>query len=147
LHKISLFKTNDIDEALHLWYKNHLKYSNTVSLPNFLPDGRQNLENYFTERIQNEHAIILKENNKILGYFTWIQFDFHNEKSAFCPIIGHFGDDEYKEMIYTVMYNHVSNEWVRNDIFNHLWMIYFEDNFLKNLVMIWVLVHTLLMLV
>jgi ribosomal protein S18 acetylase RimI-like enzyme len=122
---------NDIDEVINLWYKNHSVYFDDKVLPDFFPGGKLEMEKYFYERTNNRNAIIIKEKNNILGYFSWILINFHNEKSAFCPIIGHFGIDEVREMIYTDLYNCVSKEWIKNDIFNHLWMINSKDNFLK----------------
>jgi ribosomal protein S18 acetylase RimI-like enzyme len=121
----------DINEVIDLWYENHLTYCDGKMLPAFLPGGKQNMVKYFTERMVDEAAIILKDENNIIGYFSWISFIFHNEKSAFCPIIGHFGIEDSKEIVYTHLYNYVSKEWVKNDIFNHLWMINSKDNFLK----------------
>jgi ribosomal protein S18 acetylase RimI-like enzyme len=122
---------SNINEVIDLWNKNHSIYCNDKVLPKFLPGGKQKMEDYFLQRINNKGAITLKDKNKILGYFSWIPFHFHNEKSVFCPIIGHSGIEDDKEIIYTQLYNYVSKEWVKNDIFNHLWMIYNKDNFLK----------------
>jgi ribosomal protein S18 acetylase RimI-like enzyme len=121
----------DINEAIQLWNKNHLCYCDDKILPDFLPGGKQSMEMYFSERIKDGSAIILRGKNDISGYFTWILFNFHGEKSAFCPIIGHFGMKNDKEMIYTYLYNYASKEWIKNDVYNHLWMINYKDNLLK----------------
>lgn len=38
-----------------------------------------------------------KKDDVIIGYIAWMYFDFHNEKSAFCPIVGllqmYFGEN------------------------------------------------------
>jgi ribosomal protein S18 acetylase RimI-like enzyme len=130
--KISWMKKSDINEAIELWYKNHSVYCDDSLMPDFLPGGKQKMEEYFSKRIDNENAIILKEENNILGFFSWVSAPFHNEKSAFCPIIGHYAKEDDKENIYTQLYNYISKEWIKNDIFNHLWMINCKDNFLKN---------------
>jgi predicted acetyltransferase len=102
-------------------------------MPNFLPGGKDVMEKYFIDRIKNKGVITIKENDRILGYFSWIIINFHNEKSAFCPIIGHFGEEHDKENIYSQLYSYVSKEWVKNNIFNHLWMIHNRDIVLKKL--------------
>jgi ribosomal protein S18 acetylase RimI-like enzyme len=131
MYRISLMERNDVNEVINLWNKNHLNYYDDKTLPDFLPGGKQSMETYFSERINDGNAIILKEKNNILGYYSWISSNFHNEISAFCPIIGHFGIEAFKEIIYTYLYNYVSKEWIKNDIFNHLWMINSRDNLLK----------------
>ena len=131
MYKISLMEKKDINEAIDLWYENLLTYCDGKMLPAFLPGGKQNMAKYFSERIVDRAAIILKDKNNVIGYFSWISFGFHNEKSAFCPIIGHFGIEDSKEVIYTLLYNYASKEWIKNDIFNHLWMINSKDNVLK----------------
>ena len=131
MFKISQMDSKDIDQAMDLWYSSHQLYTGEGILPDFLPGGKKILENYFLDRIKNESAVIIKDKNNILGYFSWISFNFHNEKSAFCPIIGHFGVETCKVQIYTELYKIVSTEWVKNGIFNHLWMINNKDNFLK----------------
>jgi GNAT superfamily N-acetyltransferase len=131
MSKITLMEKSDINEVIDLWHENHLNYCDEKTLPKFLPGGKKTIENYFIRRIDNGNAVILKDKNTILGYFSWIPFNFHNEKSAFCPIIGHLGIKDSQETIYTQLYNYVSTIWIKNDIFNHLWMINNKDDFLK----------------
>jgi len=131
MYEIFQMEEKDIEESIYLWNKNQSNFNYDNTMPKFLPGGKQKMEDYFKERINSGNAIILKDKNNFLGYFSWITFVFHNEKTAFCPFIGHSGIEEEKEIIYTQLYNHVSREWVKNDIFNHLWMISNEDNILK----------------
>jgi len=130
---ISQMEESDINEVIDLWFINYLNYCNEQIIPNFFPNGKVYIENYLMKRIKNGEAIIIKVNNNISGYFTWIYFNFHNEKSAFCPIIGHCVKNEMeKENIYKELYNFVSEEWVKNDVFNHLLMIYYKDLILRD---------------
>jgi len=131
MFEISQMEKGDIDEAVNLWNKNQSSLNYDRIMPKFLPGGKLKMEEYFMERINSGNAIILKNKNNILGYFSWIIFEFHNEKSSFCPFIGHSSIEHDKESIYTQLYNHASSEWVKNNIFNHLWMIGNEDNILK----------------
>ncbi|ULQ61023.1 GNAT family N-acetyltransferase [Brucepastera parasyntrophica] len=124
----------DIHESIDLWYENYLDYYNEDKMPNFFPGGKESIENYLNDRVRNKSAVVLKDNaNNILGYFSWLYFNFHNEKTAFCPIIGHCGKGIDKENIYSALYNYVSKQWVKNDTYNHQWMIYYKDSILQNL--------------
>jgi len=131
MFEISKMEKGDIDEVLNLWNKCQSRFNYDRIMPKFLPGGKLKMEEYFLECINNDNAIILKNKNNILGCFSWIPFEFHNEKSAFCPFIGHSSIEHDKETIYSQLYNQASSEWVKNNIFNHLWMIGNEDNILK----------------
>jgi ribosomal protein S18 acetylase RimI-like enzyme len=128
---ITYMVNSDIDGAIDLWHLYHKQYSVQNDFPPFLPEGKNNVVEYFKKCIERKNAITIKENDMILGYYSWMEFDFHNEKSAFCPIIGHYAKDKYKEELYPLLYNYVSEEWIRNKIFNHLWMINSKDEYLQ----------------
>jgi hypothetical protein len=132
MYKTTQMYEKNINEVIDLWHKNHLQYFGENILPDIFPNGRENIENYLKEQIKNENAIIIKRNDIITGYFSWIYVDFHSEKSAFCPVIGHYAIENDKENAYTQLYNYASREWIRNNAFNHLWMINYKDNFLRN---------------
>ena len=122
----------NINEVMDLWHKDHLNYCNNKFLQNFFPGGKQNIKNYLIEQIKKGNAILVKDyDNSVLGYFSWVYINFHNERSVLCPTIGHCSRNIDKENIYTHLYNHASKEWIKNDTFNHLWMIYFKDILLR----------------
>jgi len=132
VYNIAQMEEKDIIEAIDLWHKNYSIYFKEDVLPDVFMNGKGNLENYLMDRIKSGNAIIIKKNGFVAGYFSWFYDDFHNEKSTFCPMIGHCGMENDKENIYIQLYNYVSKEWIKNNAFNHLWMINYNDNLLKN---------------
>jgi ribosomal protein S18 acetylase RimI-like enzyme len=133
VYKIAQMNENNICEVIDLWHKNHSRYYDDSILPDIFPNGKEIMKNYLKNRIKDGNAVIILKNDIITGYFSWIYIDFHNEKSTFCPIVGHYGMENDKENIYTQLYNFVSKEWIKINAFNHLWMIDFEDNLLKKI--------------
>jgi GNAT superfamily N-acetyltransferase len=121
----------NINELIDLWHINYSQYFDKNISPHIFPNGKENIEKYLKEQIKNGNAIITKRNNIITGYFSWIYADFHSEKSTFCPVIGHYAMENDKENIYTQLYNYASREWIKNNAFNHLWMIDYKDDFLR----------------
>lgn len=88
---------------------------------------------YLENQIMQENAIISKKDDVIVGYFAWMYFDFHNEKSAFCPIIGYATFEEDGQTIYHTLYNYAAQQWEEEDRFNHLCMIFNDDYPLKDM--------------
>lgn len=64
---------------------------------------------------------------------AWMYFDFHDERSAFCPIVGHATIKDDSNTIYHAMYNYAANRWVKDNRFNHLWMIMSDDCVTKDM--------------
>lgn len=132
--KILPMKYEDIIKAIDLWQALFHKYCYCSSFPNYANGGRATIERYLKEQIDKDHAIVAKDNNVFVGYMAWLYFDFHSEKTAFLPTVGHAAlfNDEYN--IYEKMYCEASRRWVFDNRFNHLWMTYFDDDILnKNL--------------
>jgi len=125
---------NDILEALNLWNITYFKLYNNENFPSFLPEGNKNIEKYLKEQIDKGNSIVIRNsNNSIIGYFSWIYIDFHCEKTVLCQTIGHCAQEEEKQFIYLQLYNYASREWVKNNVFNHLWMIPYNDKNLREL--------------
>ena len=59
------------------------------SFPDFWDGGKETIESYLIQQIEKGDAIAAKTDKTIVGYMAWMCFDFHNEKTAFCPIVGH----------------------------------------------------------
>ena len=125
--KIVPMKTSDIPDVLKLWKIQFKKYCSNDAFPDFSKGGESVIESYITKQIKTGNAISALEDNKLAGFMAWMSFDFHNEKTSFLPITGHTASVTNKEEIYSEMYRYVSEKWVRDNIFNHLWMIYYDD--------------------
>ena len=130
--KISLMGFEDIANAINLWKIQFNRYCYCDAFPGFIDGGNKIIESYIKEQINNGHAIVAKVNKEVVGYMAWQCFDFHNERTAFLPIVGHATSMNDECRIYEEMYCYASNIWVLDDRFNHLWMTYFDDVNLKN---------------
>lgn len=63
----------------------------------------------------------------LCGYLVYDKFPFNGEMSTFCPALAHAVVEEHKEAGYLALYRSVSQEWVNQNIFNHMWTINFND--------------------
>ena len=133
MYKISRMKKKEIPELIAIWHNQYSKYCSSMVIPDFLSDGEKSIMTYLENQINHGNAIIAKKDDVITGYMAWTYFDFHNEKSAFCPITGHAAIEEDSETIYHELYNYAAQIWVDDDRFNHLWMIYNDDHLLKDM--------------
>lgn len=126
-------KKEEIPVLIEIWRNQYSKYCNGTVIPDFLSGGENSIMTYLENQINQGNAIISKRDDVITGYIAWMYIDFHNEKSAFCPIIGHAAIEEDSLTIYHELYNHAAQIWVDDDRFNHLWMIYNDDYTLKDM--------------
>lgn len=133
MYQIVQMKNEDIPYALEIWHTQFIKYCSNGLFPDFWIGGKATIESYLLEQIEKGNAIVAKMNEIIVGYMAWMYFDFHNERTAFCPIIGHASINENKEKVYLQLYNNSSKKWVQDNRFNHLWMTFYEDTNLKNM--------------
>ena len=133
MFKISEMKKDEISELIEIWQNQYLKYCNSEVIPDFLSGGKNRIVRYLENQINQGNAIVSKKNDVIVGYMAWMYFDFHNEKSAFCPIIGHAAIEEDSQTIYHTLYNYAAQKWVDDDRYNHLWMIFNDNDTLKDL--------------
>ncbi len=133
MYKIFLMKKEEISQVMNIWHNQYEKYCSRDLFPNFWDGGREKIESFLSQQIERGNAIVAKKDEEIVGFIAWIYADFHNEKSAFCPIVGHAAVEENKEQVYRALYNYASQKWVKNNAFNHLWMIFYDDAVLKNI--------------
>lgn len=133
MYKISKMKKEYIPELIKIWHCEYSSYCNSEVMPDFLSDGENSIMQYLENQINQGNAIILKKGDVIVGYMAWMYFDFHNEKSAFCPIVGHASIEEDSQTIYHLLYNYAAQKWVDDDRFNHLWMIFNDNCTLKDM--------------
>jgi len=130
--KIETMQIADIPRAMDLWKNQFVQYCHCDSFPAFHNGGEITVEKYIENQISNSNAIVAVQDNEIVGYMAWMTFDFHSERTAFLPIAGHAALLNNEMSIYMAMYNHVSQKWVKDNRFNHLWMTYFDDKNVKD---------------
>ncbi len=122
----------DVNEAKEIWHNQYNLYCDDRSFPAFWKDDTKSIERFLNWKIKNNNAIVAKLDNRVVGFLAYDVFPFNGENSAFCPAIGHTAVEEYKESVYLALYKSISQEWVKKNIFNHLWTIFFNDEKLKN---------------
>jgi len=132
MDKIIPMKKEDIPQAMAIWHGQFAKYCSNDSFPDFWDGGKETLESYLIQQIEKGNAITVKTGEIIVGYMAWMCIDFHNEKTAFCPIVGHAALEENEKSIYHALYTASSQKWVQDNRFNHLWMTFYDDIELKD---------------
>ena len=130
--KIIPMQTTDIPCAIDLWKQQFVQYCYCDSFPPFHDVGEATVKKYIEDQLSNGNAVVAVKDNEIVGYMAWLTFDFHNERTAFLPVTGYAASSKDELNIYPAMYNYVSKKWVEDNRFNHLWMIYFDDEIAKN---------------
>jgi GNAT superfamily N-acetyltransferase len=133
MYQILPMKKEDIPEAMTIWHRQFVKYCNNDSFPDFWDGGKEAIESYLMQQIEKGNAIIAKTGEIIIGYMAWMYVDFHHEKTAFCPTVGHTALEENENNIYHALYTAASRKWVQDNRFNHLWMTFYDDIALKEI--------------
>lgn len=130
-YKIVPLQTEDIEQAGQVWHAVYAEYCAGLSLPAFWPNGKDAFSSYLTARIDSGNAIAAKAGGTLLGYMAWLTSDFHQDRSAFCPIVGHAARLWREETIERALYAEASGRWVRDNRYNHLMMIFERDTALR----------------
>ncbi len=133
MYQIIQMTKEDIPEAMEIWHKQFAKYCSNDSFPDFWNGGQATIESYLVQQIERGNAIIARTNEMIVGYMAWIYIDFHSEKTALCPTIGHAALEENETDIYQALYTASSQKWIQDDRFNHMWMTFYDDIELKDM--------------
>jgi GNAT superfamily N-acetyltransferase len=133
MYQVIKMKKEDVPQAMMIWHKQFTKYCANGSFPNFWDGGKETIELYLKQQIEKGNAIIAKTDNTIVGYMAWMCIDFHKEKTAFCPIIGQAALEEDEISIYDALHTASSRRWVKDNRFNHLWMTFYDDSSLKDM--------------
>lgn len=131
--KIVTMNSTDIAEAVKLWEVQFSRYCRCNAFPDFLSGGKETIEKYLLRQIEEENAIVARKDDNVVGYMAWMYFDFHRERSAFLPTVGNAAVVENENAIYLEMYLTASEKWVRDNRFNHLWMAFYDDTELKDM--------------
>ena len=124
-------ETADISEALDLRKKQFVQYCCSGSFHPFHAGGEAAAEKYVKKQISSGNAIAAVENNASAGYMAWMTFDFRNERTAFLPA-GHAAVLRDEISICSAMSRHALQNRVNDNRLNHLRMIYYDDEKVKN---------------
>jgi len=125
--RIMLMKEIDIADAINLWEMQFDRYCRCNDFPDFISGGKETIEKYLFKQIEEGNAVVAKKDDSIVGYMAWMYFDFHKERTAFLPIVGNASKSDSRNDIFHELYLTVSNKWIQDDRFNHLWMTYYDD--------------------
>lgn len=131
--KIELMEREHIAQSVKIWSEQYKLYCKDKTFPEYWRTNTSDIESFLNEKINNKNAIVALIDNQVAGFLTYDEFNFNGENSTFCPAIGHAAIEEHKELVYLNLYKYISQQWVDRDVFNHLWMIFFNDTKLKNL--------------
>lgn len=130
--EIQNMQKEDINQAVNLWVKQHYLYCTGEDFPQYWSENTEEMRITLEEQIQSNNALVAKMDNRIVGFLGFFVFDFHCEKSVLCNITSHSAEEDSKEQIYLELYKHASKLWVEQNIFNHLWMFFHQDERLKS---------------
>ncbi len=133
MYHIIQMKKEDIPQAMTIWHRQFARYCSNGLFPDFWNGGKETIEAYLIQQIEKGNAIIAKADRTLVGYIAWMCVDFHKERTAFCPIVGHAALTEDEEGIYQALYTASSQKWVQDNRFNHLWMTFYDDIDLRDM--------------
>lgn len=130
----SKMQESEITQAIKIWEQQYERYcSNSKPYPDYWRKGTREIKEFLNRKVQDQTAIVVKLDNKLIGYLTYDEFPFNGENSVFCPAIAHAALEEYKKEAYLLLYRDISEEWVSRNIFNHMWTINYNDTELRDI--------------
>jgi GNAT superfamily N-acetyltransferase len=129
--QISSMQEVDIIEAKNIWVRQYELYCSDSSFPLYWKEETELLEKFLKMKIQHQSVFVAKHKGRLVGFLAYDTFPFNGENSVFCPTIGHAAVEEYKESVYLALYKSISQQWVNQNIFNHMWTIFYNDLKLK----------------
>lgn len=125
---------SDITQALKIWQEQYERYcSSDEAYPDHWINDTEELEGFLRSRVQSAAAIVAKLDDTVIGYMAYEEFPFNGENSVFCPPIAHAAVEKYKEEAYLSLYKSISKDWVDRNIFNHMWIINYNDLKLRSI--------------
>ncbi len=131
MYEIMPLRGEHIAGALRLWHEAFLR--NLVGVfPDFFPGGASAAESMLRAFVAAGRALAAVENGELAGYMGWTYFDFHGEPSAFCPTVAHAARAGDTAAVYRALYTSAARAWVADGKRNHLWMMLYGDDTLKN---------------
>ena len=130
--QIEPLRSNHILEIKALW---NLEYRRLIKNHAFLPhnwlDDTASFSSFIERYIADGNSIAAIFQGKVVGYLAYDIFDFHNEQTAFFPILAHAADPSYKLSAYRMMYACVSQELTAKRCINHLLTFFSFDKVLQ----------------
>lgn len=78
-------------------------------------------------------GVAVKLAGRLAGYMAYDAFRFHGEATAFCPIMAHAADPQFKLPVYQAMYRHLARRWVDEGSLNHIVTFFCADRQLQEL--------------
>lgn len=124
---------SDIGQAVEIWVDQNQRYcGNSDAFPDYWRNNPNEVARFLQARIKRKAAQALRYGNSVCGYITYDKFPFNGEMSSFSPALAHAVVEEYKEEGYLALYRSVSQDWVNQNVFNHMWTINFNDLRLRN---------------
>lgn len=129
--QISRMQEGNIIDARKIWLRQYELYCNDSNFPSYWKEDTDIQERFLKKKILDKSAIVAKNKGSLVGFLSYDSFPFNGENSVFCPAIGHGAVEEHKESVYLALYKSISQEWVDNNIFNHMWTVFFNDIKLK----------------
>ncbi len=130
---VEIMEREHVAQSVKIWSEQYRLHCNNKAFPEYWKTNTSDIEGFLNEKINNKNAIVALIDNQVAGFLTYDEFNFNGENSTFSPAIGHTAVEEYKELVYLSLYKYISQKWVDRDVLNHLWMIFFNDIKLKNL--------------
>jgi GNAT superfamily N-acetyltransferase len=129
---IEPLQKNHILEIKALWNKQYRRIKKNLGfLPQKWLDDTTNFSGFIERHLDEGNSIAAIFQQKVVGYLTYDMFDFHNEKTAFFPIMAHAADVSYKLSAYRMMYACISQELVKKGCINHLFTFFSLDKTLQ----------------
>jgi len=121
-----------------MWLLWKTQYKEELSAGGKIPDKwdsyREEIQSLLGKRIRSDYAMGAETRNGIVGYMFFDVFPFHNEQTAFCPIIGHSAKQPHRRQILEKLYQSLSKKLVTNGILNHAITYFAHDEDLKETV-------------
>ncbi|WXG47549.1 MAG: GNAT family N-acetyltransferase [Candidatus Atabeyarchaeum deiterrae] len=124
-----------LSEIWILWkaqYKEELSAGGKI--PNRWDSYREEIQSLLRKRVKSDYAMVAETRNEIVGYMFFDVFPFHNEQTAFCPIIGHATKQAHRREISEKLYQSLSKKLVTDGILNHTITYFAHDEGLKETV-------------
>jgi GNAT superfamily N-acetyltransferase len=125
-------QSNHIHAIKALW---NMQYLRMIKGYGFLSqkwlDDTTSFSSFIEQRMDDGNSIAAIFQGKVVGYLAYDIFNFHNEKTAFFPILAHAADLSYKLSAYSIMYACVSQELVKKGCLNHLFTFFSLDKALQ----------------
>lgn len=129
--QIDYMHLSDIHHAKSIWIEQYRLFASHPDFPTKWKEDTTLLEQFLQSRIESKRAYVAKSQGEVVGFLAYDVFDFHGEKSVFCPVIGHGAQNKSKERVYMELYRHASAQWVKRSIYNHMWTILYQDEKLR----------------